>query len=366
MGMFRLQQILKVISINLALLVAGALLIELVFGSIFFGENYGWLMLDRNVSRTFNVKERYGGTAAGRDFARYVRDEQGLRGDYEDLSRIDILTIGGSTTNQLLIDENETWPARLEEYFRTDGYPVEVVNAGVDGQSTIGHLKNFELWFPKIPGLAPRFVLAYVGINETAYVRDDPEPRFWDLMVQEKRTIRRYLKNNSALYRLYRTIKGAIRAREAMLVHSTPHPGPLEWRLPSEQPGVRATERRYAPSLDNYAARLHVLIQRIRKLGAEAIIVTQHMGDYRIRDGKVFGRVMDGGTVDVGNYAMLMAHNRRSMTVCEEMGAICVDVSRDLIFKDGDHYDFVHTSPQGSAKVARFIYERIRGTVVGR
>ncbi len=356
----------KVISINVALLVAGAFVIELVFGSIFFGENYGLLRIDRSISRTFDVKERYGGTAAGNAVARYVRDEHGLRGDYEEPARIDILTIGGSTTNELLIDEDETWSARLEQYFRADGFPVEVVNAGVDGQSTIGHLKNFELWFPKIPGLAPRFVLAYLGINETAYVRDDDAPRSWDVMVEQNRTVKRYLKNNSALYGLYRTIKGAFRARDAMLVHSTPPPGPLEWRLPSEQPDVVATERRYASYLDNYAARLRELIKRTRELGAEAIIVTQHLGDYRLRDGKVFGRVMDDGSVDVGKYAILMAHNRRSMSVCGEMGAICVDVSRELIFEDGDLYDFVHTSPQGSAKVARFIYERVRGVVAGQ
>ena len=96
------------IAANVAILLALAVLAELVFGSIFFGENYGVLVVDRNVSRRFDATERYGG-----GMTEYLRDHHGLRGQYPDPSQIDILTIGGSTTNEILIDEGKTWSDRL-------------------------------------------------------------------------------------------------------------------------------------------------------------------------------------------------------------------------------------------------------------
>jgi hypothetical protein len=357
----------RVIAVNLVLLTVFAGLIELVFGSIFFGENYGVLVVDRHVSRRFDATDRYGG-----GITQYLRDEHGLRGVYPDPSKIDILTIGGSTTNEILLDEGKTWSDRLGQEFAQANRPMVVVNAGVDGQSTVGHLKIFELWFPKIPNFRPRYILAYIGINDLSHLLSDLRPNKWEIMVEQNKTIKQYLKNNSALYGLYRTAKGMIRARNAMLVHSTPG-GPYEWKAPALPPDVAAAERKFAPFLDAYANRVRELMRRIRHLGAKPIIVTQHYGHYRLRGGRVFGlvakeryennwmgRVIEKGTVDIGSYESLMAHNRRAMKICQEAKAICIDVSKELEFEDGDHYDLLHTTPKGSAKIAKFIFERLK------
>ncbi|MDA1023358.1 MAG: SGNH/GDSL hydrolase family protein [Proteobacteria bacterium] len=358
------------IAVNLGLLMAFAVVIELIFGSIFFGENYGILVVDRNASRRFDATERYGG-----GITEYRRDKHGLRGKYPDPSKIDILTIGGSTTNEILIDEGKTWSDRLAAEFAIANRPMVVVNAGVDGQSTVGHLKIFELWFPKIPNFRPRYILAYIGINELGHVQPNRPANKWELMIESNKTIKQYLKNNSALYGLYRTAKGMIRAREAMLVHSTPG-GPYEWKAPALPPDVAAAEMKFASFLDAYGARVRELIRRIRDLGAKPVIVTQHFGHYRLRGGLVFGlvakeryenvwmgRVIEKGTVDIGSYESLMAHNRRAMKVCQEVKAICIDVSEELEFEDGDHYDLLHTTPKGSAKIAKFIFERLKAQI---
>ncbi len=356
----------RVIAVNLALLATLTVLAELVFGSIFFGVNYGVLVVDRNVSRRFDATDRYGG-----GITEYSRDEHGLRGDYPGPSKIDILTMGGSTTNEILIDEGKTWSDRLGREFADAGRPMAVVNAGVDGQSTVGHLKVFDLWFPKIPDFRPRFILANIGINDLSHLLGDLPPNKWEVMVERNKTIKQYLKNNSALYGLYRTAKGMIRARNAMLVHSWLG-GPTEWKPPALAPDVAAAERKFAPFLDAYGDRVRELIGRIRGLGAKAIIVTQHTAHYRLQGGRVFGRVMkeryeniwmgrtvNKGSVDIGPYEALMAHNRRAMKICRQAKAICIDVSRDLIFGEGDHYDLSHTTPKGSAKLAKFIFERL-------
>ena len=179
-------------AVNLGFLAAFAVVIELIFGSIFFGENYGILVVDRNVSRRFDATERYGGGVT-----EYRRDEHGLRGNYPDPSKIDILTIGGSTTNEILLDEGKTWSDRLGQEFAKANRPMVVVNAGVDGQSTVGHLKIFELWFPKIPNFRPRYILAYIGINDLANIQPNHPPNKWELMEEPNKTVKQYLKNNS-------------------------------------------------------------------------------------------------------------------------------------------------------------------------
>jgi len=360
----------RLIAVNLALLTVFAGLTELVFGSIFFGENYGVLVVDRHVSRRFDATERYGG-----GITEYLRDEHGLRGKYLDPSKIDILTIGGSTTNEILIDEGKTWSDRLAAEFANAGQPMVVVNAGVDAQSTVGHLKVFDLWFPKIPDFRPRYILGYIGINDLSHLLADRPPNKWELMVEPFKTTKQYLKNNSALYGLYRTAKGMIRARDAMLVHSFSG-GPYEWKEPLSAPDVDAAEQKLSPWLDAYGVRVQKLIHVIRNLGAKPIIVTQHMANYRLRNGRIFGRVVkegfqdklqgrfvEKGSIDVGQYAALMAHNRRAMKVCRDAKAICIDVSRDLVFEDGDHYDFSHTTPGGSAKLAKFLFEHLKDRI---
>ena len=59
-------------------------------------------------------------------------------------------------------------------------------------------------------------------LSGAAVLLSDLRPNKWEIMVEQNKTIKQYLMNNSALYGLYRTAKGMIRARNAMLVHSTP------------------------------------------------------------------------------------------------------------------------------------------------
>ena len=333
----------RVVAINLALLLAGLLVAEAVFGGWFFGRDYGALVVPRNVARQFDVQGLYGGGTS-----QYRRDGHGLRGTYADPGAIDILAIGGSTTNELFITEGRTWTDVLAQTLTQAGRPTTVVNAGVDGQSTVGNIKDFELWFPRIPGLKPRFVLVYTGVNDLALARSGHLAK-QDHMVNQRRQLKQVLMNNSALYTAFRNIRGMLRARRADLVHGAVSYAGATW-VPVEAPPV--PDPALAPELDAYADRLETLIGHIRALGAKAILVTQHKGGYRIREGRLYGRQQPDGTVDTGDYADLMAQ-----------GALCIDLASDLAFGDGDFYDGLHTTPQGSARIGRYLAEKLRPVV---
>lgn len=348
----------RIAAVNLAVLAVLAVAAELIFGGWVGGARYGTLVIPRNFHRTFDVSNLYGGHPI-----EYRRDEHGLRGAYDEPSRIDILTVGGSTTNELFVGEGETWSDGLAGEFARAGRPQVVVNAGVDGQSTVGHLKNFDLWFPKIPGLKPRYVLAYIGINDAALTATGYMNK-QDHMNAPRRAWKRYLINNSALYTLFRNVRGMVRARDAKLVHtSTASWKGAAWMWVTPEIQVDRYPREHGPALAGYAQRVKELAARVRAIDARPIFVTQAMADYRIRDGQVLGIVGADGLAQVGHYVTMAAHNRTMMAACAEAGAVCIDLGAELEFSDGDHYDDLHTTPQGSAKIARYLFAKLKDVV---
>jgi len=358
----RKRRVFRVVAINLGLLLAGVVVAELAFGGWLFGNNYGTLVIPKNFTRVFDVDALYGG---GRVF--YKRDRYGLRGRYGSPSEIDVLTTGGSTTNEIFIDEEATWSAVIAREFQAAGRPVTVVNAGVDGQSTAGNIKNFELWFPKIPGLKARYVLALLGINDVVvaasgddYFAGPYRSSKQDWMFDRLRPTKQYLINNSALYALFRNIRGMVRARDAKLIHASKGYDGSDWRPPPRPPDIERAASDMRRGLDLYEQRLRELTQRIRAFGAEPIYVTQHRPSYRIRDGRLLVRAGAAGMADVSEYEQLMATNRRTMDVCRNIKAICIDLASELFFTDGDHYDIVHTSPRGSEKIGKYLFEKLR------
>ena len=348
----------RTVAINLAMVLVVLLAAEVVFGGWVFGPRYGNLIIAKDYQRRFDAANLY----AGGGVIYYKRDSHGLRGVYDDPSKIDILAIGGSTTNERFIDETQTWTAVLSQEFRRHGREIVVVNAGVDGQSTIGHIKNFEFWFPRIPDLKARYILVYVGINDL-YTMDAGYVAESDSLFALSRHTKRYLMNTSALYGLYRNIRGMVRARDARLIHATESFDGLEWREPSEPPDVAAAERKHAAKLAAYEDRLRELTRRIRAFGARPIFVTQHRADYRLSEGRILSPVMKDGTLFASRYADQMAINRQTMKVCRALEAVCIDLASDLFFGENDTYDLFHTTPRASLKIGLYLHERLKDIV---
>lgn len=354
---------LRVALINLGLIAGVLLLAELLFGAWFAGSFAHVLFHLGGSTLVHDVRPLYEGAGE----AVYRRDAFGLRGTYSSPAAIDILTIGGSTTDQLYIGEGQTFQDVLARRFAESGRPQSVVNAGVNGQTTVGHLRAMEEWFPRIPNFRARYILAYIGINDSEL--DDIDRSSYDRgdRLGREGGLGAYIKRRSAIHLLYSIARGAAIARHAKLGHSQgrvggtdPATGASRWReVPAD--ALPAADAALAGRLAAYRERVVELIGRIRAAGAEAIIVTQSRADYRVREGHVFGRLRPDGSVDLGSYAKMAAYNRMAMGACREAGAICIDLGGELWFADGDFYDAVHNTPGGAAKIGDFLFERLAG-----
>jgi lysophospholipase L1-like esterase len=348
----------KIIVINLLVLVALLVPAELIFGSWFSPAGAISLSFGAapNMLRVFSSP-----LYPDRPTIIYRRNANGFRGPDVDPAHIDIVTIGGSTTNELWLAEEDTWTAKLQTFLRQRGCPETIANSGIDGYTTQGHIASFDGWFDRIPGLKPRFVLAYIGINDVALDANAPRQR----LIKGSDTgpldrLSAYVAANSAVYRLYSQLRGWWHARRAGLAHGM---------SVVRQDAVWQAAPLSASQLDHvraeaagYRGRLEQLNARIRAFGARPIYVTQL---------RIDGRQVDGTWQQTGDWqgaisvATLQALNRELLGFCREKGEMCVDLAGKLVIPTDEFYDPMHTTPTGSARIAHFLADQLAPIVCG-
>lgn len=111
---------------------------------------------------TYDVSGLYGVT--GPLTIEYSRDTRGYRGFQGNEHKKLILTIGGSTTDQRYLTDGEDWQSKVNRQIPKDYF---VVNGGVDGQSSYGHLFSIRNWHSKeLPAPQILLVVYYFGVND--------------------------------------------------------------------------------------------------------------------------------------------------------------------------------------------------------
>jgi lysophospholipase L1-like esterase len=358
----RARRAVRIIAANIGLLIAVSVIAELIFGNWIFGPDFGFLNIRHGERHVLDISE----FMPGRGSISYSRDRHGLRGDYGgDPAKIDILAIGGSTTNERFVDDSEIWTQRLADNFAAAGQSVRIANGGVDGQSSRGHIKAFELWFPNIPGLKPKMVLAYVGINDTAVTGDDASK--FDAMrsPEPMRRVRHYVMNHSVFYNQFRRVRGAWRARSAKLMHGGNSFKTGLWKPVNTFIGRIGLRAKYSGRLRNYGERLVILTAAIRDFGAEPVFVTQPIGAFRSLGGSLEKLVQPGDIAlnpEISDQALktIGLFNDATRAVCAAQKLRCIDLAAEVRFQDGDFYDPLHTTPAGSQRVADFLFAALK------
>ena len=137
----------------------------------------------------------------------YKRNFYGFRGDEFNPNDVKIVFEGGSTGNERFTPEEYTIVGLLNQKFKSDQIDLKIYNASTDGKSLRGMIYDFNHWFPKINNFKPEYIIFYLGLNDRA-LSDQVSERMFDLHIQEKRIdrIKDYIKNNSFIYERYKTI----------------------------------------------------------------------------------------------------------------------------------------------------------------
>jgi len=284
----------------------------------------------------------------------FRRDQYGLRGGPANPADIDVLAIGGSTTIERYNDENDTWTAVLQRLLREKGCEVTIANAGIDGYATAGYIASFDGWLDRVPGLKPRFIVVYLGATDALV-----DPTKVDLLGSARyperwRQFQHYVAAHSALHWFYTKLRGWLRARQAGLPYGeTPPPRTLAWEPVSLPPDFATI---VATKIERYRQRLTELNRVIRKFGARPIYITEQRADGRLVDGQ--WQQLEGSR-GVRDAATLAAINETTLEFCRETGETCIDLAGELEFTPDEFADYIHTTPAGSAHIARFLTAKL-------
>lgn len=345
----------KVFFGNLIVFIFLGMIVESIFGYWFFGPDLGFLNVKINQTRIDSNSPFYPpGTKVV-----FRRDQYGLRGNYGSPENITILAVGGSTTNDRVANEGDTWTDVLQQNLQAFGKNEIVANAGIDGHSTVGHIRSFELWFNKIPELSPKYIVYYVGINDRGVAANDiPQP---DSLMSPSlvRRISHYIKNHSFFVRGFRNFKGFLVARHIGVAYEY-------WNFREIEPEfVFATQtfepdQHFLASLDAYRERLKILYMLASNFGAETIYVTEPVGLVKKEGDDLY--VVKGSHADL-IYLQMLEYNRVLMEFCASVEAICIDLASELKFGLEDFYDRIHTTPGGSRKIGKFLSNKLRQVI---
>lgn len=119
----------------------------------------------------------------------------------ENADTLRILTIGDSFTFGPYVANDETWPARLEQFLRqaSSDRPVEVLNAGIASYTISDELAYFA---DKGLALSPDLVILEVTFNDIADMRKVQRglfkrPQAGDWKVEMKQTVKNFLYDHS-------------------------------------------------------------------------------------------------------------------------------------------------------------------------
>ena len=108
-----------------------------------------------------------------------------------------VLTIGGSTTEEFFVTEGKTWQDNLDNLQPK----FDFINGGVTGQSTFGHLESIKEWHSKyLINTNINSIIFYLGINDVNFVKKnfDSAKYIKDLEnYKNKIAWRIFIKNNS-------------------------------------------------------------------------------------------------------------------------------------------------------------------------
>jgi lysophospholipase L1-like esterase len=318
--------------------------------------------------------------------SRFIANSLGIRGDEFGASdAYRILTIGGSTTECLYLDQSETWPLLLQNYLNGTVvyHNVWVGNAGMSGKTTRHHITAMK-YLPLVD-MRIDMIIVLIGVNDfmTRLAQDEQydqnfstKPGIDQILVNEtfyggsldwdapffKKTAVWYIANKAKSM-----VAGKLRGDNLEPHNVQEELGKTYVRL--RQHRQHAIEiRNELPDLslaiEEYKRNVHTMIDIAQERSIRLLFVTQPtmwksdlpdelerllwlggVGDFMRQTNRPYysAQALDKG---------MKAYNEALLKVCELRHVECFDLS-SLLEKDVTvFYDDVHFNESGARKVA--------------
>lgn len=391
-------------SAALLVLVSGGVALALAEGAVrLFGpRETQYFIWPPNTHRELAADPRHFPGITG--VARFTTNSLGLRGMElpGDSTAVRVLALGGSTTENLFLDDTETWMARLQDGLDPlpDGRRVWVGSAGRSGMNARDHVVQLGRLLDQLP--AVDLVVVLVGVNDVTVTLAQgdtfrPPPPLTDAAALARAEARAFAivpgamheaitnaragrwHERTALWQLAARIRADLRKRSRSVgLEQDPRGASFRrWReyrsrattLRDSLPDLSVALRQYGRNLDSLAA-------LAASRGVPVVFLTQPsmwrsdldsssarllwfggLGDFQRQQSATYF------SVDALARAMA-AFNDELLAACARNGARCLDLA-PLVPRDSLHfYDDVHFNESGAAAVGAALVPWIRDSVI--
>lgn len=312
----------------------------------------------------------------------FIANSRGFRGDeMPSEPSYRILAVGGSTTENLFLDQTETWPQLLQEKLSAGAPspPVWVGNAGKSGLSTRDHVVQLKYLLPELPAIDA--IVFLVGVNDLTLrnLQDSAyDPDFMTRKGAEGELLPRafgvYPLRNPALPWQRRTAVWQLARTVTRRVQTTGRDYQdqagrhyARWRAERQNAtGIRETTPDLATALAEYSRNVNRLIDLAQERGIRPIFLTQPTLWRRDLSPELTARLWVGkiGTDDGGGHEYysvavladeMEKYNETLARTCQARKVECFDLA-SRVPKDGTvFYDDDHYTEKGSALVAELV-----------
>ena len=344
---------LKIFLINTLILFLFILIIEILFGYWFDKDNLGPFMREhrmknQRIEYTLNgVKEIYF----------YRRNYYGFRGKDMKPSEIKAVIMGGSNIEQRYEPEKNTIAGFLNYNLDKDNLNFEIINAGVEAQSTRGMVLSFKNWFFKLKNFSPDIIILYVGITDYRIKEDDSFNKKISegnlLNASKIEQIKDNIKSRSIILDSIRIFKFKFLPRKEFVKYDGNQDPNLKnnFNYKTYEEAIKdfdLMELRtiYGERVKNYLNRIDKLYELSSRLNSKPIFVTN---------------ILASGFSKIG-----LILNTSLMEHCSKMDYICIDVAKNLDSNVDYWKDGVHTSSKGSQAIADLIYKDLKKIIINK
>ena len=293
----------------------------------------------------------------------HTKNSLGFRGpepprDWPD--RLTVLTIGGSTTECLFLSDGKTWTDELARRITAVRRDAWVNNAGLDGQSTFGHVVLLREY---VAQMHPTLGLFLIGANDVGL----GDPTGFDAALapgtgRVHRAVAWSADHSEVasatlnVIRAWRTHRAGFGHRELDL-----RAVPRGWVEPEEMERILQDHRvRY---IAGYRTRVRQLVALSHGAGIEPVLITQPA---------LYGEAIDPTTgvdlirVDVSGWAhgrlawrLLEMYNDVTREVGRETGTAVIDLASQMPKDSRYYYDFLHFTNEGAVRVGDIVFAGI-------
>ena len=340
------MKIFKLLFYNLLIFFLFLILIETIFGYCFDKNSLGPYMREHRLKKV-NYSLKY--KDQNYNYI-YKRNYYGFRGDDVELNNIKAILVGGSTTDERYKPYDLTIVGQLNKKFAEKKIKFKIVNAGIEGQSTIGHIHNFENWFPRLKEFKPDFIIFYIGINDSLI--NPQENKSTNGHVLNPSRFERFkdnIKSRSVFYDLLRKIKHKYYNRKEKLIYDFDHAlnNPkkkktsfMDFDEALQKHDVKKLLIENSKLIENYLSNIDKLVNYSEKLNAKPIFINQ-----LTEEGSSFKNLF------IMNYSLI--------NHCVKKNYNCIDLARKLKGKNEFWWDGIHTTPEGSINISNIIFPEL-------